>query len=188
MEEAPINTIERPSKRRSQLLQQPKRISKRSSSLPLLNGEQAETPMNKLAELAQDCSCSVSKIVKEPKNDFVQNTNKLQHSKVEPTEGMSEQFKLDQKRQTPVKPRLYPVPADQGISEKLSNFPTAQDDSHLAESNCSTMKPIPAPRILLPIRLESRFELNSNNGPTNIQTRSIGIQVDLQPMGDMTIM
>jgi hypothetical protein len=184
----PQKTIERPSKRNRQVSREPKPITKPFS---LLEEQPREIPIQqKLEHFDHQSSSSAKK-----KSAFIQDIIPAPASppslKVGSTEAFHTRSNLNRKLQDSVKPKLCTVPAVPQKDSGISSGSAEQlhiDVHNSTQIQCSNVQLIPAPCILLPARSIPQSQLIPSGRVAASQTRSIGIQVELQPISDMKIM
>jgi hypothetical protein len=175
------STIERPSKRGRQVLREQKPITKPFS---LQEEHQSETVTKEKVALL--CSVSENRY-KVPEYIIPAPTVPLNPEKIQSPEAFHTRSKTSRKDQSSIKPKLCTVPAVQQQHSEMSG--STEQTPHvesiaLTQIKSSDIQPIPAPCILMP----SRSQFTQIGRLASSQTRSIGIQVDLQPTSDIKIM
>ncbi len=184
----PQKTIERPSKRSRHVSRDPKPITKPFS---LLEEQPREIPTLEKSDHfdLQSSSSGIKSTIMEvavpapalPLNLKVGSTEVFQ----------TRSNNLNRKLQNSVKPKLCTVPAVPQKDSELSSNSAEQfhiDDHNSTQINCNNVPLIPAPCILLPTRSTPQSQLTPSGRVAASQTRSIGIQVELQPTSDVKIM
>lgn len=183
---APRSAIERPPKRGRHVLQSPKTIAKPHS---ILEEQHNGCPANEITNCSDQLSWSVSKISKVSADLIPAPSASI--SKVLTTEAFHSGSNISQKHEGPAKSKLCALPVQQSIGSEASIGCLKEQskiDGHHTQNIRSNASPIPVPSILLPARLISQFESVPSSHKTQLQTRSIGIQVEMQPIGDIKIM
>ena len=123
--------------------------------------------------------------------DLIATPTVLPDQKVGSIGAFKTRSKLVRKDLVSVKPKLCTVPALQQHVSQVSV--SSSEQSHIeknisAEIKCINTQNIPAPCILMPTRLVPQSQVILCGRLAGSQTRSIGIQVDLQPISDIKIM
>lgn len=175
------STIERPSKKRRQDLREQNPVTKPFS---LQEEHQSETATEE--KVALQCSVSENRS-KVPECLIPAPTIPLNPEKIESPEAFHTRSKTTRKDQGSIKPKLCTVPAVQQQHSEMSG--STEQTPHVesltfTQIKSSDIQPIPAPCILMP----TRSQFTPNGRLASSQTRSIGIQVDLQPTSDIKIM
>jgi hypothetical protein len=182
---APRSAIERPPKRGRHVVQSPKTIAKPHS---ILEERHNGCPANEITDCSDQLSWSVSKISKASADLIPAPSASI--SKVVSTEAFHSGSNVSQKHEGPAKSKLCALPVQQSIGSEASTSCLEQSkiNGHHTQNIHSNASPIPAPSILMPARLISQFESVPSGRKTQLQTRSIGIQVEMQPIGDIKSM
>jgi hypothetical protein len=186
---SPNKTIQRPPKRGRQILKEPKVVA-----ISLISEDKEpckNLTQGKIECFSNQCSLSVAKHSEIPAN-LIDARNMPLLSDIESTEAFHTRSDFSQKYKASFKPRLCTVPAVQQNDFAAANCCPQQsqiESKHITHTNCSNVQPIPVPNIFsMPHRATSRSELHLTSNQALLETRTIGIQVDLQPISDMKIM
>ena len=175
------STIERPSKRGRQVLREQNPVTK-----PFSHQEEHQSETTTDEKVALQCSVSENRS-KVPECLIHAPTIPLNPEKIESSEAFHTRSKTTRKDQGSIKPKLCTVPAVQQQHSEMSG--STERTPHVesltfTQIKNSDIQPIPAPCILMP----TRSQFTPNGRLASSQTRSIGIQVDLQPTSDIKIM
>jgi hypothetical protein len=178
---APKNQIDRPPNTDPQVLESPKTIAK-----PFCMQEEWHSRCS--AQENTKCSNHFSEVTNASADAIPARSEPI--SKIASPEAFHTRSNNNQKHDGSAKIKLCIVPVlqTQIISQASSGSPKSKVKGHHIQSNISTSTPIPAPSILMPARLISQFEAVPNSLPIRTLTRSIGIQVELQPISDIKLM
>jgi hypothetical protein len=178
------NKIKRPPKTDRQIVQSPKTVAK---PLCMQQNQQSGCSTEEVTKCSDHCFSSMSKLTNES-SDLIPVPP---ISQVVCTNAFHTGSNVIQKHEFSAKNKLCIVPVHQTqICSEISRGCLEQPkmNEHQPQVSCGNATLIPAPSILMPARLISRFEAAPHGRQTPTQTRSIGIQVELQPIGDIKMM
>lgn len=179
----PQNKVGHPHKSDCQVFRSPKTIAK-----PLCMQEELQSggSADETSKCSDDGSSSASKIKNISADSLTAPSASV--SKVLSAEAFHTGSNIIQKLESSAKAKLCIVPVlktQSGSETPRCGLELSKINGQRTPSNAAL---IPAPSILMPAQLLSQFAAAPNSRQTQAQTRSIGVQVELQPIIDIKLM